>query len=33
MALVGWVLRRLPRPVYDVLFANAPRKPRRGDTA
>ncbi len=33
MALVGWMLRRLPRPVYDVLFANAPRKPRRGDTA
>lgn len=30
MAIVGWLLRRLPRPVYDVLFANAPRKPRRG---
>jgi len=29
MALVGWVLRRLPRPLYDLLFANAPRKPRR----
>lgn len=29
MALVGWVLRRLPRPLYDLLFARAPRKPRR----
>ena len=29
MALVGWVLRRLPRPLYDRLFANAPQKPRR----
>ena len=29
MALVGWVLRRLPRPLYDLLFANAPHKPRR----
>ena len=29
MALVGWVLRRLPRPLYDRLFANAPHKPRR----
>ena len=29
MALVGWVLRRLPRPLYDQLFANAPHKPRR----
>ena len=29
MALVGWVLRRLPRPLYDWLFANAPHKPRR----
>ncbi len=29
MALVGWMLRRLPRPLYDLLFAHAPRKPRR----
>jgi short-subunit dehydrogenase len=29
MACVGWVLRRLPRPLYDLLFARAPRKPRR----
>jgi short-subunit dehydrogenase len=29
MALVGWVLRRLPRSLYDLLFARAPRKPRR----
>lgn len=29
MALVAWVLRRLPRPAYDALFARAPRKPRR----
>ncbi len=29
MAIVGWVLRALPRPVYDALFRNAPRKPRR----
>jgi short-subunit dehydrogenase len=29
MAIVGWVLRRLPRWLYDVLFARAPRKPRR----
>jgi short-subunit dehydrogenase len=29
MALVGWVLRRLPRPLYDLLFARAPHKPRR----
>jgi short-subunit dehydrogenase len=29
MALVGWVLRHLPRPLYDVLFAHAPHKPRR----
>ena len=29
MALVGWVLRRLPRPLYDWLFAKAPHKPRR----
>ena len=29
MALVGWILRRLPRWLYDLLFAHAPRKPRR----
>jgi short-subunit dehydrogenase len=29
MAVVGAVLRRMPRPLYDRLFANAPRKPRR----
>ena len=28
MAIVGRVLRILPRPLYDVLFAHAPRKPR-----
>ena len=31
MALVGRVLRVLPRPIYDALFAHAPRKPRRSD--
>jgi hypothetical protein len=31
MALAGGVLRALPRPLYDVLFARAPRKPRRPD--
>lgn len=29
MAFVGWLLRRLPRPLYDLLFARAPHKPRR----
>ena len=29
MALAGRVLRVLPRPLYDRVFANAPRKPRR----
>lgn len=29
MALVGGLLRALPRPLYDRAFANAPRKPRR----
>jgi short-subunit dehydrogenase len=29
MAVVGAVLRALPAPLYDVLFANAPRKPLR----
>ena len=28
MALAGRVLRSLPRPLYDRVFANAPRKPR-----
>lgn len=28
MALVGRALRILPRPLYDALFARAPRKPR-----
>jgi short-subunit dehydrogenase len=31
MALAGWILRRLPYPVYDALFARAPRKPRRDE--
>ena len=29
MAVVGRVLRLLPRPVYDAVFARAPRKPRQ----
>jgi short-subunit dehydrogenase len=29
MGLVGGVLKALPRPIYDRLFARAPRKPRR----
>jgi hypothetical protein len=29
MGVVGYFLRRLPRPLYDMLFANAPHKPRR----
>lgn len=29
MACVGALLRCLPRPLYDLLFARAPRKPRR----
>jgi short-subunit dehydrogenase len=29
MGLVGAVLKVLPRPLYDALFARAPRKPRR----
>ena len=28
MAIVGAILRMMPRPVYDALFARAPRKPR-----
>ena len=30
MALVGRLMRALPRPVYDLAFARAPRKPRAG---
>lgn len=29
MAVVGSLLRILPRPLYDALFARAPRKPRQ----
>jgi hypothetical protein len=29
MAIGGCLLRVLPRPLYDRLFANAPVKPRR----
>jgi NAD(P)-dependent dehydrogenase (short-subunit alcohol dehydrogenase family) len=29
MAVAGWMLRRLPRPLYDFAFARAPRKPRQ----
>ena len=29
MGMVGAVLKVLPRPLYDALFAHAPRKPRR----
>lgn len=32
MAWVGRVLRILPRPLYDVVFARAPRKPRTAGT-
>ncbi|HSC97710.1 MAG TPA: SDR family oxidoreductase, partial [Casimicrobiaceae bacterium] len=31
MALAGRALRMLPRPLYDRVFAKAPRKPRRPD--
>lgn len=31
MAIAGRVLRMLPRPVYDRIFAKAPVKPRRRD--
>ena len=33
MALVGRVMRCVPRPLYDAAFARAPRKPRRADAA
>jgi len=29
MAILGRAFRALPRPLYDRMFANAPRKPRR----
>lgn len=29
MAVLGWGLRRLPRPLFDLLFLHAPHKPRR----
>jgi hypothetical protein len=29
MAVLGWFMRRLPRPLYDSLFSRAPHKPRR----
>lgn len=29
MALVGALLRAMPRPIYDAAFAKAPRKPRQ----
>jgi short-subunit dehydrogenase len=32
MAIIGWILRRLPRSIYDFAFALAPRKPRRSST-
>jgi len=32
MAVVGWFMRRLPRPLYDSLFSRAPHKPRRSVT-
>lgn len=33
MGVVGTILRMLPRPLYDALFARAPRKPRRSAAA
>jgi short-subunit dehydrogenase len=32
MAIVGRLLRALPRSLYDRIFAHAPMKPRRPDT-
>jgi short-subunit dehydrogenase len=32
MAVAGWFMRRLPRPLYDSLFSRAPHKPRRSVT-
>jgi short-subunit dehydrogenase len=31
MGVIGALLRVLPHPLYDALFARAPRKPRRSD--
>jgi hypothetical protein len=31
MGIIGWVLKRLPRWLYDRLFANAPQKSRTVD--
>jgi len=28
MAIIGFVMRRLPRPIYDAVFAHAPRRTR-----
>ena len=28
MAIIGFLLRRLPRPIYDAVFAHAPRRTR-----
>lgn len=33
MAVVGWLLRRLPNWLYDRMFNKAPRKPRSGSNA
>jgi len=33
MGVIGATLRVMPRPLYDTLFARAPRKPRRGAAA
>jgi hypothetical protein len=29
MAIMGWLLCRMPRTLYDRFFADVPRKPRR----
>ena len=31
MVAVGWMLRHLPRPIYDAVFARAPRKARNAN--
>jgi len=31
MAVIGCLLRAMPRPIYDLAFAHAPRKPRQSD--
>ncbi|GAB3629743.1 short-chain dehydrogenase [Pandoraea terrae] len=33
MGVVAWLMRRLPRWLYDAAFARAPRKPRLADKA